>query len=95
MHQRRLEASPGNTRYSSIDPPDQSRVRRVVRRVPCPSRRQDAHGVAFVKRLFETGVVTRVLFLADRIAVAAQAEDAFTDHLPDDSLPRVAPRAKN
>ena len=48
-----------------------------------------------MKRLFETGVVTRVLFLADRIAVAAQAEDAFTDHLPDDSLPRVAPRAKN
>ena len=39
--------------------------------------------VAFVKRLFEAGVVTRVLFLVDRIALAAQAEDAFTDHLPD------------
>lgn len=51
--------------------------------------------VAFVKRLFEASVVTRVLFLVDRIALAAQAEDAFTDHLPDDSLPRVAPRAKN
>ena len=51
--------------------------------------------MAFVKRLFETGVVIRVLFLVDRIALAAQAEDAFTDHFPDDSLPRVAPRAKN
>ena len=38
---------------------------------------------AFVKRLFEAGVVTRVLFLVDRIALAAQAEDAFTDHLRD------------
>ena len=36
---------------------------------------------AFVKRLFEAGVVTRVLFLVDRIALATQAEDAFTDHL--------------
>ena len=34
--------------------------------------------VAFVKRLFEAGVITRVLFLVDRIALAAQAEDAFT-----------------
>ncbi len=39
--------------------------------------------VAFVKRLFEAGVITRVLFLVDRIALAAQAEDAFTGHLPD------------
>ena len=38
---------------------------------------------AFVKRLFEAGTVTRVLFLVDRIALAGQAEDAFTDHLRD------------
>ncbi len=38
---------------------------------------------ALVKRLFEAGMVTRVLFLVDRIALAGQAEDAFTDHLPD------------
>ena len=38
---------------------------------------------AFVKRLFEAGAVTRVLFLVDRIALAGQAEDAFTDHLRD------------
>ena len=38
---------------------------------------------AFVKRLFEAGAVTRVLFLVDRTALAAQAEDAFTDHLRD------------
>ena len=38
---------------------------------------------AFVKRLFEAGAATRVLFLVDRIALAVQAEDAFTDHLPD------------
>ena len=38
---------------------------------------------AFVKRLFEAGVVTRVLFLVDRIALAGQAEDAFNDHLRD------------
>ena len=36
---------------------------------------------AFIKRLFEAGIVTRVLFLVDRIALAGQAEDAFTDHL--------------
>ena len=36
---------------------------------------------AFIKRLFEAGIVTRVLFLVDRIALARQAEDAFTDHL--------------
>ena len=38
---------------------------------------------AFIKRLFEAGIVTRVLFLVDRIALARQAEDAFTDHLMD------------
>ena len=38
---------------------------------------------AFVKRMFEAGIVTRVLFLVDRIALAGQAEDAFTDHLRD------------
>ena len=38
---------------------------------------------AFVKRLFEAGAVARVLFLVDRIALAAQAEGAFIDHLPD------------
>ncbi len=38
---------------------------------------------AFIKRLFEAGMVTRVLFLVDRIALAGQAEDAFTDHLRD------------
>ena len=38
---------------------------------------------AFIKRLFEAGVVTRVVFLVDRIALARQAEDAFTDHLRD------------
>ncbi|MYH56896.1 MAG: restriction endonuclease subunit R, partial [Boseongicola sp. SB0675_bin_26] len=36
---------------------------------------------AFIKRLFDAGLVTRVLFLVDRIALARQAEDAFTDHL--------------
>ncbi len=38
---------------------------------------------AFIKRLFEAGIVTRVLFLVDRIPLARQAEDAFTDHLRD------------
>ena len=38
---------------------------------------------ALVKRLFEAGMVTRVLFLVDRIALAGQAEDALIDHLPD------------
>ena len=38
---------------------------------------------AFIKRLFEASIVTRVLFLVDRIALARQAEDAFTDHLRD------------
>ena len=38
---------------------------------------------AFIQRLFEAGAVTRVLFLVDRIALAGQTEDAFTDHLRD------------
>ena len=38
---------------------------------------------AFIQRLFEAGIVTRALFLVDRIALALQAEDAFTDHLRD------------
>lgn len=38
---------------------------------------------AFIKRLFQASIVTRVLFLVDRITLAQQAEDAFTDHLRD------------
>ena len=38
---------------------------------------------AFIKRLFKAGAVTRVHFLVDRISLAAQTEDAFTDHLRD------------
>lgn len=38
---------------------------------------------AFIKRLFEAGVVTRVLFLVDRIELAKQTEDAFVDYLKD------------
>ena len=36
---------------------------------------------AFIKRLFQARMVTRVLFLVNRIALARQAEEAFTDHL--------------
>lgn len=36
---------------------------------------------AFIKRLFDAGIVTRVLFLVDRLTLAAQTEDAFTDYL--------------
>ena len=36
---------------------------------------------AFIKRHLEAGFVTRVLFLVNRITLARQAEDAFTDHL--------------
>lgn len=46
---------------------------------------------AFIKRLFEAGAVTRVLFLVDRIPLARQAEDAFAEHLP--SLPAYVLRA--
>jgi type I restriction enzyme, R subunit len=38
---------------------------------------------AFIKRLFETNAVTRVLFLVDRITLAKQTEDAFAEALPD------------
>ncbi|WP_066702724.1 DEAD/DEAH box helicase family protein [Curvibacter delicatus] len=38
---------------------------------------------AFIKRLFEANVSTRVLFLVDRIPLAKQTEDAFAEHLPD------------
>jgi type I restriction enzyme R subunit len=38
---------------------------------------------AFIKRLFEAGAVTRVLFLVDRIPLAKQTEDAFAEHLAD------------
>jgi type I restriction enzyme R subunit len=38
---------------------------------------------ALIKRLFEAGAVTRVLFLVDRIQLAGQTEDAFTEHLRD------------
>ena len=38
---------------------------------------------AFIKRMFEAGAVTRVLFLVDRITLARQTEDAFAEYLPD------------
>jgi type I restriction enzyme R subunit len=38
---------------------------------------------AFIKRLFESNRVTRVLFLVDRITLAKQTEDAFAEHLPE------------
>lgn len=38
---------------------------------------------ALIKRLFEAGAITRVLFLVDRIPLAKQTEDAFAEHLPD------------
>jgi type I restriction enzyme R subunit len=46
---------------------------------------------ALIKRLFTAGVITRVLFLVDRITLAKQTEDAFTEHLPD--LPTYVKRA--
>ena len=39
--------------------------------------------IALIKRLFEANALTRVLFLVDRIPLAKQTEDAFTEHLPD------------
>ena len=36
---------------------------------------------AFIKRLFESNAVTRVLFLVDRIPLAKQTEDTFIEHL--------------
>ena len=38
---------------------------------------------ALIKRLFEANAVTRVLFIVDRITLANQTEDAFSEHLPD------------
>jgi len=38
---------------------------------------------AFIKRLFEAGAITRVLFLVDRIPLAKQTEDAFAEYLGD------------
>lgn len=38
---------------------------------------------ALIKRLFEANLITRVLFLVDRIPLAKQTEDAFAEHLPD------------
>ena len=38
---------------------------------------------AFIKRLFEAGAITRLLFLVDRIPLAKQTEDAFAEHLSD------------
>ncbi len=38
---------------------------------------------ALIKRLFQANAITRVLFLVDRIPLAMQTEDAFTEHLPD------------
>lgn len=46
---------------------------------------------ALIKRLFDAGVVTRVLFLVDRIPLAKQTEDAFAEHLPE--LPAYVKRA--
>jgi type I restriction enzyme R subunit len=46
---------------------------------------------ALIKRLFEAGAVTRVLFLVDRIPLAKQTEDAFAEHVPD--LPAYVLRA--
>ena len=46
---------------------------------------------ALIKRLFEAGRVTRVLFLVDRIPLARQTEDAFAEYLPD--LPAYVKRA--
>jgi type I restriction enzyme R subunit len=45
--------------------------------------------IALIKRLFEANVITRVLFLVDRNALAIQAENAFNDHLPDVPCYRV------
>ncbi|MBI4193568.1 MAG: DEAD/DEAH box helicase family protein [Betaproteobacteria bacterium] len=36
---------------------------------------------ALIKRMFEANLVTRVLFLVDRIPLALQTEDAFNEHL--------------
>ena len=46
---------------------------------------------ALIKRLFDAGIVTRVLFLVDRITLAKQTEDAFAEYLPE--LPAYVLRA--
>jgi type I restriction enzyme R subunit len=46
---------------------------------------------AFISRLFDAGLVTRVLFLVDRIPLAKQTEDAFVQYLP--NLPAYVLRA--
>jgi type I restriction enzyme R subunit len=46
---------------------------------------------ALISRLFESGLVTRVLFLVDRIPLAKQTEDAFAQFLP--NLPAYVLRA--
>ena len=38
---------------------------------------------ALIKRMFEAQQINRVLFVVDRITLAKQAEDAFTEHLTD------------
>lgn len=38
---------------------------------------------ALIKRLFQANLVSRVLFLVDRIPLAKQTEDAFAEHLSD------------
>lgn len=46
---------------------------------------------ALICRLFEAGIVTRVLFLVDRITLAKQTEDAFAQYLP--TIPAYVLRA--
>ena len=46
---------------------------------------------ALIKRLFAANVVTHVLFLVDRIPLALQTEDAFTEHMKE--LPCYVMRA--
>lgn len=46
---------------------------------------------ALIKRLFEANLVTRVLFLVDRITLATQTEEAFNEHLTE--LPTYVLRA--
>ncbi len=68
-------------------------IERLSARVACGQRRllvematgtgKTRMAAAFVKRLFQAGTVTRVLFLVDRLALATQAENVFTDHLGD------------
>ena len=50
--------------------------------------------VPFIKRLFEAGIVTQVLFLVNRPALPRQVEDAFTDHLRDYPLSYATSRLR-